>query len=396
MSLINQMLRDLDARRALAKDRPAIPDAVHPVQRQPARYGLVVALGVGVVALAGIGYWAASGTRSAAPPPAVVAVAPPPQVAVVPARPVMSPPAPASQPATALQPATASQPSMASQPTTASQPAPAAQPAPAPQPIAAPTPRAPSAAAPKATLAPSATSGTPAHAASGRLAPAAPAKAAAGSATKAAAATSTASADAAPEGSIEKRPRGGQANEAAENEYARAVAAIRRGADAEAAAALQATLRLDPAHGTARQALMSVMVSRKQFAEAQVLAAEGLKIDPSQTGWAMVLARLQMENGKLAEATETLASHARYAERNADYQAFGAVLLQKQQRYREAAERYRAALALRPTESRWWYGLGLALESDQKPQEARTAFLRARDAGNLPAELAAAVERRLH
>ena len=109
----------------------------------------------------------------------------------------------------------------------------------------------------------------------------------------------------------------------------------------------------------------------------------------------MALARLQLENGKLADAVDTLARHARHAEQNPDYQAFQALLFQKQKRSREAAERYRSALALRPTESRWWYGLGLALETDQKPQEAREAFLKAKETGNLPAELTAAVEQRL-
>jgi MSHA biogenesis protein MshN len=109
----------------------------------------------------------------------------------------------------------------------------------------------------------------------------------------------------------------------------------------------------------------------------------------------MAQARLQVEQGQLAEAEATMARHGQYAERNADYQAFHALLLQKLQRPKDAAERFRAAVALRPGEGRWWYGLGSALETDQRPGEAREAFQKARDAGNLSAELAALVEQRL-
>jgi MSHA biogenesis protein MshN len=197
------------------------------------------------------------------------------------------------------------------------------------------------------------------------------------------------------EGSIDKRPHGALANEAAENEYGKAIAALRRGANTEAMTALQTALRFDANHVSARQALLSLLVRQQRLAEAQAVAEEGLAVDPSQSGWAMAVARLQLEAGKLAEAADTLSRHARYADQNADYQAFYAILMQKQKRFKESVERYRTALALRPAESRWWYGLGMSLEADQQFPEARTAFLRAREAGNLPADLASGVERHL-
>ncbi len=195
--------------------------------------------------------------------------------------------------------------------------------------------------------------------------------------------------------SIDKRSRTSPAHDIAETQYRRALAALRRGATTEAVEGLHAALRSDAGHVSARQALLSLLVERQQWGEAQMLMEEGLTLDPTQTGWAMALARLQFENGRLADATETLARYARYADQNADYQAFDALLLEKQKRYREAGERYHAALALKPAESRWWYGLGLLLDADQKPQEARDAFLKARELGNLPPVLAAAVEQRL-
>jgi MSHA biogenesis protein MshN len=359
MSLINQMLRDLDARRASAADRAQLQDIVHAAPQSPRGNWAAMVLGILAVAAAagGVWYWLLGGTpRAAAPAPMVQA----------PPAPVVPPPA---------------------------QPAATVAAAPIPEQPAAPPPVVPAqavaaaaakpAAAPQAAKPPvSAKSVVPTAVAAAPL-PTAPAAAPAAKAVPAA------------DTSIEKRPHTPLANEAAENEYNKALAALRRGATADAVAGFQSALRLDPLHASARQALLSVLLRQQQLGDAQAVAEAGLAVDASQTGWAIIVARLQMENGKLAEAAETLTAHARYAERNADYQAFLALLLQKQKRFREAGERYIAAVTLRPGEARWWYGLGIVLEADQRPQEAREAFTKARDAGNLPPELAAALKHHL-
>jgi MSHA biogenesis protein MshN len=173
------------------------------------------------------------------------------------------------------------------------------------------------------------------------------------------------------------------------------MAAFRQGRSSEAVPAFQNVLRLDGHHVAARQALLSLLMEQGRWPEAQTLASEGLAVDPAQPGWAMIVARLQVEQGQVAAAQETLARHAAHGERSADYQAFHALLLQKLQRPKEAVDRFRVATGLRPSEGRWWYGLGLALEADQRTQEAREAFRQARETGNLPAELATALEQHL-
>ena len=49
---------------------------------------------------------------------------------------------------------------------------------------------------------------------------------------------------------------------------------------------------------------------------------EGLELQPSQIGWAMSLARLQLEQGDLAAAEHTLARSQAHAEGSADYAGF--------------------------------------------------------------------------
>lgn len=194
---------------------------------------------------------------------------------------------------------------------------------------------------------------------------------------------------------IEKQPRTPFIADASDTEYRKGMNAIKRGALADAAVALRSALRIDAHHVAARQALLSLLVDQKQWKEAETTGLDGLALDPKQIGWAMLAARLQVERGDIAAAVKTLDQYAQYAERNADYLGFHALLLQKSNRLPEAVERYRAALALKPGEGRWWYGLGLALEASQRPAEAKDAYAQASNSGNLPADLAAAVEQKL-
>lgn len=195
--------------------------------------------------------------------------------------------------------------------------------------------------------------------------------------------------------SIDKQAKNGQTRELAEAEYRKGMQAIKYGDNAAAMQSLRRTLELDPELVKARQALLSLLVSGKQWTEAQQVVQSGLALDPAKSGWALILARLHFELGDTPAALETLEHYAPHAGRDADYQGFFAYLLQKQQHPAEAAERFKAALALRPSEGRWWFGLGLALEGAGKRSEAKEAYAKAREVGNLPPDMAQVIEERL-
>ena len=160
---------------------------------------------------------------------------------------------------------------------------------------------------------------------------------------------------------ISKRPLGQLDGEGAENEYRRGMAAYRQGQSTEAIARFQGALAADRRHVAARQALLSLFMAQQRWPEAQALASEGLALDAAQPGWAMTLARLQFEQGNVAEAERTMAAHRRHGERSPDYLAFH----------------------------------GLLLEKLDRRDEARAAYLKARESGRLSPELAEAIEQRL-
>ena len=181
-----------------------------------------------------------------------------------------------------------------------------------------------------------------------------------------------------------------------ENEYRRALGQLQDGRVSEALAGLQQTLQLDPRHQGARETLVRLLLEAQRPDEAARQLQLSLALDPKQPAQAMMLARLQLDktNGGAA-ALDTLMRSLPYAADNGEYRAFLAGVLQREQRYREAAEHYQLALQAAPDNSVWWMGLGIALQADNHPAQARQAFERARGLQTLSPQLQAFVERKL-
>lgn len=178
----------------------------------------------------------------------------------------------------------------------------------------------------------------------------------------------------------------------ADAEYRKAENAMAAGRSAEVTESLRAALKHDPAHVPARQALLRQLLEQRKFDEAMAILQEGLDIQPAQTGWAMSLARLQLEQGDIAAADATLGRSQAYAEGSADYAGFQGHLKSRLGAHQKAAAHYLRATRLSPKEGRWWLGLGLALEADGKSAEARDALRRALATATLSPELTAVAE----
>ena len=166
---------------------------------------------------------------------------------------------------------------------------------------------------------------------------------------------------------------------------------------AEATDVLLDVLRQDGGHSASRQLLARLLIDQRRFDEAYAILAEGLALQPAQTGWAMMLARLQVERGDLQAAARTLEGSQQHAAAagGADYLGFAAHVQLRLGHAKTAADLYQAAARAAPAEGRWWLGFGLALEADQRAAEAREMFLRARASGTLNADLSALVDQKL-
>ena len=181
----------------------------------------------------------------------------------------------------------------------------------------------------------------------------------------------------------------------ADAEYRRAENALAAGRTAEAIEGLRAALKLDPGYVPVRQLLLRQLLDMRKIEEAMTVLQEGLELQPAQTGWAMSLARLQLEQHDLAAADRTLARSQVYAEASADYAGFQGHLKSRQSANRAAVTHYQRATRLAPNEGRWWLGLGLAQEADGRLAEAKESMRRAIATGTLSVELSAVAEQHL-
>ncbi|MBI4190027.1 MAG: tetratricopeptide repeat protein [Betaproteobacteria bacterium] len=436
MSLINQMLQDLEKRRASSAERGALPDQVRVLPRTEKSHASWWLLGIAAaVALIAVLAWQFNNQHAPVPPAPVAQVAP---SASAPAD--MLPPAgpasrlaldlekvpatdieqPAAQPSSGPKAALAKKvPALQPKPATAADKAPktrfAAQAVaktepPAKPPVAtaaviAAEPAAPlkSAAAPKAEpvkTAPTVVEKT-------KLTPPAPLAAAAATAATASAKSAAPAAkplDGVPEDKvqtalaspqIDKRSQELTPQQLAENEYRNAANLLGQGRLAEAQEGFRLALQHYPAHTGARQGLFGVLLDAKKNAEAEQVLQEGLRLNPNQPALAMVLASLQFERGDAESAIETLQKTAPAAQGSPDYLARLAALLQRQSRHPEAVDHYQAALRLAPGSGVWWMGLGISLQAMSRNSDAQDAFRRAKATNTLNPELQAFVDQRL-
>lgn len=157
---------------------------------------------------------------------------------------------------------------------------------------------------------------------------------------------------------------------------------------------LSQALATYPAHRGARNLRVQQLLDAGQATQATELLAEGLRLLPAEIPWLKVLARLRLEGGQLAEAS-TLLERLPELARDADVRVLAGAIAYRQQDYPAAANHYRAALAQRPNVGRDWVALALVLEAQGHQPEAREAFRRALLTGNLDPRLQALAESRL-
>lgn len=193
---------------------------------------------------------------------------------------------------------------------------------------------------------------------------------------------------------ISKQVRQETPQQRAEEEYRKAVVSLQQGQPQEAREGFKRALKYNPTFAAARLALSGLLLESRQMVEAEHVLREGLELDIRQPGLAMMLARVQVDKGDIQAGLETLQKTLPYAIGNADYHAFMAALLLRESRHTDAVEHYRAALNLKPS-GVWYMGLGISLQAMQRLPEAEDAFQHAISSGALDPELQAFVEKRL-
>ncbi|HTT10661.1 MAG TPA: tetratricopeptide repeat protein [Burkholderiaceae bacterium] len=172
----------------------------------------------------------------------------------------------------------------------------------------------------------------------------------------------------------------------------RAADLVARGRSTEAMQLLVQVLDRHPTNGVARSSLAALLAEAGQREPALHVLLAGSEVDPSR--FAMPAAQLQAEMGDVQGALVTLA-RVPPGRRSAVYEALHAGLAQRAGDHMTAIASYRRALAQPQSDPVWWVGLGVSLEATGEPAEARDAYARAAAQPRLPADVRRYVAERL-
>ena len=170
----------------------------------------------------------------------------------------------------------------------------------------------------------------------------------------------------------------------AEESYRLAMDALRHNARSDAERELNNALSFAPNHVAAIAALARLYLEDAHFDAAQQLLAPALSANAEALELRQLLARTQLNLGRAAEAQQLLAARQPELSAHTDYYAMLAALEQQLGKHTAAAQHYDELLNVDNSIAPWWLGLALALDNQQQTREAVAAYRRALALTNLP------------
>jgi len=188
------------------------------------------------------------------------------------------------------------------------------------------------------------------------------------------------------------------AEQKAAHAYQQAISYLQQGRVAEAQDQLVSALELYPQHEDARQTLVGLLVDNKRLDQAMQVLKSGLQLTsnqaPNHGSYAQTLARLQLDAGLVEDALHTLETHSANVQQPDAYYALMAVVLQKTGQHAQAITRYQQALSRGATTPAWLIGMAVSLQAEGRAAEAKQAYQQAQTS-QLSPELALFVSQRL-
>jgi Flp pilus assembly protein TadD len=145
-----------------------------------------------------------------------------------------------------------------------------------------------------------------------------------------------------------------------------------------AAAALDQLLVVQPEDREARLALIKVLLQQRQQDQALRVASAGREQQPDDTLWLILRARLLAETDQLAEALYELdVEQAPTVAASPEFYALKAALLQRAMRFDEALPIYQLLCEAFPQQAPWWFGRAVTASQLGDRDQARDSFKRA-------------------
>lgn len=196
-------------------------------------------------------------------------------------------------------------------------------------------------------------------------------------------------------GIMDKTPRELSARAQADAALRQSGEALRANRWPEAESHLRRALTFDNTHLAAREQLAGLLLHQGRLSEVAALLRESLELHPGHLAFRQGYARLLVEQGSLAEARQLLLSGPPPDSLDPQFHGLLAALEQRLGNHRAAADLYARLASAWPQRSAWWLGLGISLESLERPQDAAAAFAGALRSEDLTSDLRRFADQRL-
>lgn len=164
----------------------------------------------------------------------------------------------------------------------------------------------------------------------------------------------------------------------------------------EAVSMLNNLIAQAPDMRVARIALVKLLIQQDKIPNAMMIIDQGLVKSPAFVPYIAIKARLLLMQNKPQQALNELQQASPVLEKHPEYYATLAVVQQMLGNHLYAAQIYRQLIDFQANNGIWWLGLGTSLEASGRYNAALQAYKRAVTLGNLKPSLLAYVETQMN
>ena len=196
-------------------------------------------------------------------------------------------------------------------------------------------------------------------------------------------------------GSIEKQRRPLTPQQRTDRFFQKAYSALRKGQLQQSEQFFRQALAIMPGHIKSREMLAGLYIKSGRYVEAGQLLKQGVALNPAYSLFRKLYARVLLEQDALDQAVAVLERNLPQINQDVDYYALLAALYQRQGRHENAVALYQNMLKQNSMVGIWWIGMGISLEKLGDTEAARQAYEKARASGTLAAQMIQYTDNRL-
>ncbi len=164
---------------------------------------------------------------------------------------------------------------------------------------------------------------------------------------------------------------------------------------ADAVAVLQGFIAANPQAHQSRETLAKLMLQQNDIAAVTILVQEGMAVAPDFAGYRKLQARLLLSGGMTQEAVSLLSDQVPPVSVDSEYHDLLATAQLSTMDFVGAAKSYQSLVQQNRNEARWWYGLAAAWDGQGREAEALQAYQQALNLPSLSAGLRQRSEQRV-